>query len=75
MCKFSVFTFESDISACSRTCLRASRVIFPDVLKKETCQDKKEEEMGKRGRERERKGMKDTISQFRSDETSWRISM
>lgn len=57
--------FDSDIFACLGTCLCASRQIFPDVLKKGT---KKEE------RERDG-GMKDAISQFRSDETSWRISM
>lgn len=47
--------FDSDIFACLRTCLCASRQIFPDVLKKETCQDKKRGEMGERARKRERK--------------------
>lgn len=51
-CKFSIFTFNSDISACLRTSLCASGQIFPDVLKKETCQDKKKKRCE---RERERK--------------------
>lgn len=71
-CKLSAFMFDSDIFACLETCFCASRQIFPDVLKKGTCQDKK------RGRdglwERERRG-DERRDQFRSDETSWRISM
>lgn len=72
-CPFSVFMFSSETS---ETCMFENVwQICPDVLKKESsCQDKKRKRWEKE-RKRRGGGMKDVISQDRSDLTSLRISM